>query len=426
VLLQENARSMTRFVQDNKLNYNIVKNVDTDLNLTQNNIFVFTPERVLQLIATHPNIKIDFFFFDEIYKIDEDYCSDSIDEKHEEIQANQSEDFLNANRGKTFRIALYLLSKRVPEYYLAGPNLNKDKFGLGMLRFLKSNNISVKEINFEPTLRITVEAHSRKIVENAPVCLPQTTSTVVAKLDSHVNDKIRCVVNYIGEQNYGKTLLYCTTPGKAIEYASKLAEAHMDNEPVRYSADFEEFIEHIRHELKFDALKRQGARSDLTSEQVAPKLSTEIIAEQENTSKDTIKRYIRMTKLIKPLLDLVDEGKIALTPAEKLSYLKEEEQRALAELIQDYEATPSLSQAVKLKEMSAMQMLDADMMFEVMSRPKPNQKETLKLDLESLRTFFPDSTPKDMESAILRILTEWQKREQSKVQSRNSWDRDGR
>ena len=180
------------------------------------------------------------------------------------------------------------------------------------------------------------------------------------------------------------------------------------------------------YKMKFDALKRQGARSDLTSKQVAPKLSTEIIAEQENTSKDTIKRYIRLTKLIKPLLDLVDEGKIALTPAEKLSFLKEEEQRALVELIQDYEATPSLSQAVKMKEMSAMQLLDADMMFEVMSRPKPNQKETLKLDLEALRDFFPDYTPKDIESAILQILTEWKKKEQNKVQSRSSWDRDGR
>ena len=125
-------------------------------------------------------------------------------------------------------------------------------------------------------------------------------------------------------------------------------------------------------------------------------------------------------------IDISNEGKIALTPAEKLSYLKEEEQRALAELIQGYEATPSLSQTVKLKEMSAKQTLDADMMFEVMSRPKANQKETLKLDLESLRPFFPYHTPKDMESAIIRILTEWQKREQSKVQSRNSWDRDGR
>ena len=180
------------------------------------------------------------------------------------------------------------------------------------------------------------------------------------------------------------------------------------------------------YKMKFETLKRQGARSDLTSEQVAPKLSTEIIAEQENTSKDTIKRYIRLTKLIKPLLDLVDEGKIALTPAEKLSYLKEEEQRALAELIQDYEATPSLSQAVKLKEMSAKQTLDADVMFDIMSRPKANQKETLKLNLESLRTFFPDHTPKDMESAIIRILTEWQKKEQSKVQIRSSWDREGR
>ena len=180
------------------------------------------------------------------------------------------------------------------------------------------------------------------------------------------------------------------------------------------------------YKMKFDALKRQGARRDLTSEHVAPKLSTEIIAEQENTSKDTIKRYIRLTKLIKPLLDLVDEGKIALSPAEKLSYLKEEEQRALAELIQDYEATPSLSQAVKLKEMSAMQLLDADMMFEVMSRPKPNQKEMLRLDLEVLRDFFPDYTPKDIESAILRILTEWKKKEQNKVPSRSSWDRDGR
>ena len=250
-LLQENARSMSRFVQENNLCYNIVKNVDTELDLEQSNIFVFTPERVLQLIATYPDIKIDFFFFDEIYKIDEDYCSDSIDEKHDEIQPNKSEDFLNANRGKTFRIALYLLSKIVPEYYLAGPNLNKDKFGLGMRRFLKLNHISVKEINFEPTLRITVEAHSSKIVEQAPCCLPQST-TALAKLDSRVNDKIRGVVNYIGEQKYGKTLLYCTTPGKAIEYASKLAEAYMDDEPYKYSPDFEEFIEHIRHEYNID------------------------------------------------------------------------------------------------------------------------------------------------------------------------------
>ena len=166
------------------------------------------------------------------------------------------------------------------------------------------------------------------------------------------------------------------------------------------------------YKMKLDALKRQGKRTDLTSAQVAPKLSTEIIAEQENTSKDTIKRYIRLTKLIKPLLDMVDEGKIALTPAEKLSYLTEEEQTELVKQINELEATPSLSQAVKLKALSESKKLDAENMTSVMERPKANQKQLLKLDMGKLRTFFPDSTPKDMEAEILRILNDWQRMRQ--------------
>ena len=166
------------------------------------------------------------------------------------------------------------------------------------------------------------------------------------------------------------------------------------------------------YKMKLDALKRQGKRTDLTSAQVAPKLATEIIAEQENTSKDTIKRYIRLTKLIKPLLDMVDEGKIALTPAEKLSYLTEEEQTELVKQISELDATPSLSQAVKLKVLSESKKLDAENMTSVMERPKANQKELLKLDMGKLRTFFPDSTPKDMEAEILRILNDWQRMRQ--------------
>ena len=166
------------------------------------------------------------------------------------------------------------------------------------------------------------------------------------------------------------------------------------------------------YKMKLDALKRQGKRTDLTSAQVAPKLATEIIEEQENTSKDTIKRYIRLTKLIKPLLDMVDEGKIALTPAEKLSYLTEEEQTELVKQISELEATPSLSQAVKLKALSESKKLDAENMISVMERPKANQKELLKLDMGKLRTFFPDSTPKDMEAEILRILNDWQRMRQ--------------
>ena len=166
------------------------------------------------------------------------------------------------------------------------------------------------------------------------------------------------------------------------------------------------------YKMKLDALKHQGARKDLTSEQIAPKLSAEIIAEQENTSKDTVKRYIRLTKLVKPLLDMVDEGKIALTPAEKLSYLTEEEQTELVKQINELEATPSLSQAVKLKVLSESKKLDAENMTSVMERPKANQKELLKLDMGKLRTFFPDSTPKDMEAEILRILNDWQRMRQ--------------
>ena len=210
----------------------------------------------------------------------------------------------------------------------------------------------------------------------------------------------------------------------------------MENHPfgVRDDEDMEALVESIRqygvlnpiivrerllpsekafaYKMKLDALKRQGARTDLTSAQVAPKLSTEIIAEQENTSKDTIKRYIRLTKLIKPLLDMVDEGKIALTPAEKLSYLTEEEQTELVKQIGELEATPSLSQAVKLKALSESKKLDAESMTSMMERPKANQKELLKLDMGKLRTFFPDSTPKDMETEILRILNDWQRMRQ--------------
>ena len=182
----------------------------------------------------------------------------------------------------------------------------------------------------------------------------------------------------------------------------------------------------MAYKMKLDVLKRQGKRTDLTSEQVAPKLSTEIIAEQENTSKDTIKRYIRLTHLVKPLLKLVDEDRMGLTIAEKLSYLTENEQLSLAELIEDMGMNPTLSQATKMKEKSAKQKLDADTMFEILDQPKPNQKETLKLDLYKLRTIFPNCLPKDMEKAIYQILLDWQRREQGKAQSRGSWDRDGR
>lgn len=250
-LLQENARTMTKFVRDNHLDYQIVKTVDGIFNPDEKIIFVFTPERTIQLLASYPDLHIDFFFFDEVYKIDEDYCTDFIDEKtSDDGEILEPNSFLKTSRGKTFRIALYLLSKQVGEYYLAGPNLNREKFGNGLKRYIESNQITVREINFEPTLRISVDAFGSKIEEKVPDCLPTTTSKALVKLDSHVQEKVTNVVNYITQNAYGKTLIYCTTPGKAIEYASRLAEK-TNSEAIAFSGDFQDFISHIKHEYNY-------------------------------------------------------------------------------------------------------------------------------------------------------------------------------
>jgi len=258
-LLLENARMMSKFVSENELNYHIVKTVDAICDNDSPQIFVFTPERTLQLIASFPDIKIDFF--DEGYKINEDYCGDALDDNGDEeseqtqFQNNllQNDGFLDEDQGKTFRIALYLLAKTVDEYYLAGPNLNKEQFGLGMKRFLERNQITTKEILFEPTLRIAVSAYSKAIEEHLPAFLPGPETEALVPIKSKVNDRIKDVVTYIDKKHYGKTLLYCTTPAKAIEYSNKLVESiGSDDIYERYPDEFKNFISHIKKEYDVD------------------------------------------------------------------------------------------------------------------------------------------------------------------------------
>ena len=258
-LLLENAQEMSRFIQDHNLNYDIVKTVDDIADDENPKIFVFTPERALQLIASFPDLKIDFFFFDEVYKIDEDYCSDPLDEHGDEGDisaivnpkqgAYHKKNFLDENRGKTFRIALYLLAKSVDDYYLAGPNLNKDQFGPGLRRFIKYNHITVKEITFEPTLRITVNAYTSHIEEKLPEFVDKSSHTELVPISKKVNERIESVVSYIKQKNYGKTLLYCTTPAKAIEYSGKLSQKHGAIQNFEnYPEDFKRFFDHVKKE----------------------------------------------------------------------------------------------------------------------------------------------------------------------------------
>ena len=156
------------------------------------------------------------------------------------------------------------------------------------------------------------------------------------------------------------------------------------------------------YKLKSEALKHQGKRSDLTSVQVAPKLATEQIGETENISKDTVKRYIRLTYLIPELLDLVDEERIAFTPAVEISYLNEVEQADLVEEIRVCDATPNLSQAQRLRAISREEGLTPEHISEILAEDKANQKPMIKMPMEKIQKIAPKIKEKDLEDFILK------------------------
>ena len=160
------------------------------------------------------------------------------------------------------------------------------------------------------------------------------------------------------------------------------------------------------YKMKSEAMKRQGFRTDLTSSQVGTKLRTDDkVAQGFGVGRMTVQRFIRLTELIPPILQMVDEGKIALTPAVELSFLKKDEQENLFATMESEEATPSLSQAQRMKTFSQSGRLDMDMIFSIMTEEKGNQKETVKIGMERLKKYFPKgTTPKQMEDTIIKLL----------------------
>ena len=173
------------------------------------------------------------------------------------------------------------------------------------------------------------------------------------------------------------------------------------------------------YKLKADALKHQGQRNDLTSEQLAPKLSTELIAEQEGTSKDTVKRYIRLTKLIPDILKMVDEQRIAFSVGVELSYLTEYEQQDLFEAIEIEDKTPSLSQAIQMKKLSQAGKLDSETISKIISEEKPNQREKISFQLDELSKYFPKKyTPQDVYKRLLKLAQDDYRRRQRNREER--------
>lgn len=171
------------------------------------------------------------------------------------------------------------------------------------------------------------------------------------------------------------------------------------------------------YKLKLNAMKRQGARSDLTCAQLGHKLdgrkSRDILAEQVGESKNQISRYIRLTELTPALLDMVDEKKIAFNPAVELSYLKPDEQNLLLDAMDSEQATPSLSQAQRLKKYSQEGKLSLDVMTAIMSEEKKGELDKVTLTGDKLRKYFPKSyTPQKMEETILKLLEGWYKKRQ--------------
>ena len=173
------------------------------------------------------------------------------------------------------------------------------------------------------------------------------------------------------------------------------------------------------YKMKLEAMKRQGKRTDLTSEPVARKLkgkeSAEILGEQVGESKDTIRRYIRLTELIPEILEMVDEKKIAMRPAVELSYLPKEEQEILYDTMESEACTPSHAQAIKIRKFSAEDRLNEDVLLSIMAEEKPNQVEQWKIPKNRLKKYFPSGTSQQkMEETIIKALELYRKREKSR------------
>ena len=218
--------------------------------------------------------------------------------------------------------------------------------------------------------------------------------------------------------------------GHRRQYAAKLAGLDTlpvivrnmdDNAAVLLMVDSNLQREHIlpserafAYKMKLEALKNQGARSDLTSGQIGPKLrSDEQVALDAGESRKQVQRFIRLTNLIPELLDMVDEKKIAFNPAVELSYLDESQQRDFLEAMEDTQNAPSLSQAQQLKKMAQQGEFSYEKAFDVMGQEKKSEKDTVTIKNETLRKYFPRSyTPKQMEEKIIQLLDAWQKKQQ--------------
>lgn len=237
-LLNENTDSINQLIRDLSMEYKVINNVYSGIEPEDKHIFILTPERALKLLADNSFLHIDFFFMDEIYKIDEDFDKNE-DSSGED--ANNREKHDGGNRAKAFRIVLYLLAKSVNEYYLAGPYLNLKNVKKGMRIFLERNHITTIQIEFEPTSRIEIEAWKKRSVEYHPIFGERITQ-LYQNSGLSTKEKVQGIANYLKQNNLGQAIFYCSTPSNSMKYTKDIIEGFHENDAkIPY-----EFIEHLK------------------------------------------------------------------------------------------------------------------------------------------------------------------------------------
>lgn len=211
----------------------------------------------------------------------------------------------------------------------------------------------------------------------------------------------------------GKTVMPCIVRNLTDDEATIImVDSNLQREKVLPSEKA------FAYKMKLDAMKRQGQRTDLTStpvEQKLSKYSVEILGEAVGESRSQIQRYIRLTELITPILDMVDEGKIAMRPAVELSYLPKEQQQVLLDTMEQEDCTPSHAQAIKMRKFAEVGKLNEDVILSIMTEEKPNQVEQFKIPKKRIDKYFsPGTTPKQMEDTIIKALELYRRRERGR------------
>lgn len=242
-LLMEVSQDLREFFKNKKMTYSIYTSVYRDLELTEKNVFILTPERVLRLLALREEIKPDFIFFDEVYKIDEDIASSNEESVSLKIDiGDNSANDNNTNRRKehravAFRLALYLLMEKQPECYIAGPFIRFECVKSGLKQFLEKYQIKTIEVKFEPTLKNKIDYHGKMLKLTSPISGEEIVSTKADKK----NDKLIVLIDELGISTAEPALVYCLSPARTENYARQYSE----DKSFIQDKDISVFIDHI-------------------------------------------------------------------------------------------------------------------------------------------------------------------------------------